>query len=252
MVTYNIKNKLNGKAYIGQTTKDTPKDRWARHCAPCNRSAISNAIHKYGKESFNFEVLLSNISTVETLNDLEESYIKEHNTLEPNGYNLHKGGYNHIPTVDTKKRMSESWHSEKRLEGIERIRIINTGKKASDLTKLNMAKSQLGRKHSEETKKAISAGNIGKKLSETSKIKIALSHIENEENIGVRFKPTTMQYEAHLKVFGLSFSKSFSSKKLGHTKAFYMALEARKDFKEKAIAILTEKLIEKEKIECQN
>jgi len=36
MYIYQIKNKLNGKCYIGQTTKK-PEERWKKHIAISNR-----------------------------------------------------------------------------------------------------------------------------------------------------------------------------------------------------------------------
>lgn len=49
----------------------------------------------------------------------------------------------------------------------------NKGKIISDITKLNMAKAQLGRKHSLETKAKISISNKGKLKSKEHKEKLA-------------------------------------------------------------------------------
>ena len=44
-------------------------------------------IEKYGLENFEFEILDS-ASSQEELDKQQKKYIKKHNSLEPNGYNL--------------------------------------------------------------------------------------------------------------------------------------------------------------------
>ena len=51
---------------------------------------LNNAIRKYGKEAF--QVSLLTTCEPSQLDSLEEHYIKEYNTLYPNGYNLTRGG----------------------------------------------------------------------------------------------------------------------------------------------------------------
>lgn len=88
---YIIKNKINNKVYIGQS-KD-PKKRFQHHCKPScsykNNIFISNAIQKYGKENFWYEILEEQ---VENYNEREIYYISLYNSLAPNGYNLSPGG----------------------------------------------------------------------------------------------------------------------------------------------------------------
>lgn len=57
-VIYKITNILNGKIYIGQTTKSIEK-RFGQHkCATGNRnSSISSSIRKYGEENFSIEII---------------------------------------------------------------------------------------------------------------------------------------------------------------------------------------------------
>ena len=88
---YKITNKLNGKAYIGKTTKE-PSWRWKRHLHD-NRPGIGQIIREFGKDNFTFEV----IHTAESLDELEcmeIQYIKRYNTFHPDGYNLTTGGNN--------------------------------------------------------------------------------------------------------------------------------------------------------------
>ena len=86
---YIIKNDINSKVYIGQS-KDT-KERFRAHCKKCNtgNSIIDSAIQKYGKEHFWYEILESSVSDY---NEREKYWIKEYNSLVPNGYNIREGG----------------------------------------------------------------------------------------------------------------------------------------------------------------
>lgn len=88
---YIIKNNINEKVYIGQAI-DTKK-RFQGHCKPSsailNNSLISKAIQKYGRECFYYEILEAQI---ENYNEREKYWIKQYNSLNPNGYNLLEGG----------------------------------------------------------------------------------------------------------------------------------------------------------------
>ena len=60
---YKITNKINGKVYVGQTTK-TLKERFEKHCWGTTKKdsyhfnmAIKKAIKKYGKENFTIELI---------------------------------------------------------------------------------------------------------------------------------------------------------------------------------------------------
>jgi group I intron endonuclease len=89
---YKITNLINGKIYVGQS-KD-PVRRWKEHKwdafnSNCKEnSAIHKAFLKYGLENFEFTI----IGWFEDYNEKEKYYIKELDTLFPNGYNLTEGG----------------------------------------------------------------------------------------------------------------------------------------------------------------
>lgn len=113
---YMVRNKLDGKSYIGQTVTHRMnhgryrpfgyKRRFKSHVseALCNRkkhqcSCIANAIRKHGSE--NFEVLLLQRCLRKDLDDCEASEIAVHDTIHPNGYNLAPGGrVKHSVTTD--------------------------------------------------------------------------------------------------------------------------------------------------------
>jgi len=92
------------KIYIGQTRRD-PQKRWTEHCCTASCTALKNAIDKYGAENMKFEVVEE--CTDELLNDHEQHWIRELNTLSPHGYNLRSGGgVGESVSGETRARMS--------------------------------------------------------------------------------------------------------------------------------------------------
>lgn len=91
---YIIRNNVNSKVYVGQTIRALG-ERWAGHkCDAINgrkSTAICNAIRKYGADSFYIELLEDNIP-YSLLDEKEIEYIREYNSVSPNGYNISFGG----------------------------------------------------------------------------------------------------------------------------------------------------------------
>lgn len=86
---YKIENKINGKAYIGQSV-NIPA-RWRRHCVVAHNSTMNGydyplykAIRKYGLENFDFSVL--EYCELNELNEKEKFYIQKYDAVN-NGYN---------------------------------------------------------------------------------------------------------------------------------------------------------------------
>lgn len=104
----------NKKIYIGQT-----KQSFSRRLAQHKHNSINEkrieynflinkAIRKYGWDNFTKEVILDKIAEDE-IDNLERQYIKDCNTLTPNGYNLSLGGNkNKTHSEETKKKISNS------------------------------------------------------------------------------------------------------------------------------------------------
>ncbi|QDB70506.1 putative homing endonuclease [Enterococcus phage Entf1] len=108
MYIYLITNNINGKQYVGQTTRTIEK-RFSEHCRKTNY-AIGKAIAKYGKENFTVEEL-HHTDDFEKLQELEITEIESRNTFTPNGYNVVEGGcgtvgYKH--TEETRAKMSKN------------------------------------------------------------------------------------------------------------------------------------------------
>lgn len=81
---YKIENLINGKIYIGQSIHI--EKRWIEHCKQSSHSLIGEAIKKYGKENFSFQIIEE--CSVDQLDEMEEKYIINYNSLVPNGYNI--------------------------------------------------------------------------------------------------------------------------------------------------------------------
>lgn len=96
----------SSKMYIGQTKKKDPRRRWREHCWSSSTSctALKRAIDKYGAENMKFEVVEE--CGDELLNDREEHWIRELNTLRPHGYNLTTGGDACELSEETKTKIS--------------------------------------------------------------------------------------------------------------------------------------------------
>jgi predicted nucleic acid-binding Zn finger protein len=104
---YLMTNTLTNKVYVGQTVshrKNRGKyrpfgyiGRFKDHIseALCNTKKkqctyLNNSIRKDGKDAFHVKLL--HTCLVEELDEYEKYYIKEYNSLYPNGYNLTTGG----------------------------------------------------------------------------------------------------------------------------------------------------------------
>jgi group I intron endonuclease len=91
---YKITNNITNKCYIGVTKLNDPIHRWNRHLQSIARGkgcpALRDAINKYGKDNFRFEVLLICFDDDRFTYEIE--YIKKYNSIVPNGYNILHGG----------------------------------------------------------------------------------------------------------------------------------------------------------------
>lgn len=140
---YIIENLINGKVYVGQTSK--LDDRRKAHLGGWSQPpAIAAAIRKYGKENFDFSIIQS-CSSLEELNTQEIYWIAELGCLAPNGYNLKKGGEcGGSLSEEVRQKISQS--RKGKLRGSEN--------------------HMSGKPLSEEHKKKISQGNKGKTAGE--------------------------------------------------------------------------------------
>lgn len=113
MLVYLATNLINGKQYIGYTTKTLP-ERIKTHVykSKCKLNKhyfylFKQALRKYGTDNFKWEIL-EECSTKEECCKKEIFYISKYNTIAPSGYNLTEGGNGGIQSDDTKLKISES------------------------------------------------------------------------------------------------------------------------------------------------
>jgi len=165
---YRLTNKINGKMYHGQSTKENINDRWKRykglHCK--NQPKIYNALKKYGPDNFLFEVIDTTPQNQPQLDDLEIDYIAKFDSMN-NGYNCDPGGKGGKHSDETKNKMSES----------------HKGKKMSDYNKIALLKANLGRKMSEQSKIRMSNNHKGLQRSEETKLKLSIANKGSNNNM---------------------------------------------------------------------
>lgn len=153
---YKTTNLINDKIYIGRTSKI--KDHFIERYKGSGK-LIKKAFKKHGFNNFKSELICYAYSK-EELNTIETFYIKEYNSLVPNGYNITKGGeFNTtglsvvrdknnnnflISKDDTRIKSGEFIQVNKGIKRSESTKkllsIINTGKKHTDIHKLNLSK----------------------------------------------------------------------------------------------------------------
>jgi group I intron endonuclease len=139
---YKITNLTSGKIYVGQAVSHIlnhkryrpygHEGRFRCHISEAfstkkNQSHyLNNSIRKYGIDDFVVEL----IECCEIINaDVRETYyIKELNSLFPNGYNLKNGGNVFTHSDESKKRVSNgviSYFKDKKYERFKDIKTIN-------------------------------------------------------------------------------------------------------------------------------
>lgn len=157
-----LKNKINGKIYIGQTVRPIKK-RFRQHQHQSSRcSAIYNAIKKYGWDNFEKDYYEC---PNEDLNFDEELLVREMRTLSPGGYNLREGGGSTGKlSEETKQKLSGENHHM-------------WGGTHSDKTKLEMSKNRqgdnnnmFGKSHSEESRQKNRDAHLGEKNHKSKRV----------------------------------------------------------------------------------
>jgi len=145
--------KETGKCYIGQSIQE-PNQRRLEHLCNARHSPrtyhFANAIKKYGVDMFDWEVL-DYANTLEQLNDLEEKYIAEYDSIK-SGYNIREGGNNKLHSEESKQRMSEAQkeaHARRRANGSDTFKkhvshLVGSGVK-NKKAKLSNRATQKGR-----------------------------------------------------------------------------------------------------------
>jgi group I intron endonuclease len=95
-------NKINGKAYVGQTIQ-TLQHRWGGGSLYSTCTCFYRAIQKYGWDNFEHKILECGLNDDE-LNERERYWIEKYNSIQ-NGYNIREGGNNQHLTEEHKEKI---------------------------------------------------------------------------------------------------------------------------------------------------
>jgi len=110
MIVYLIRNVINGKGYVGQTSRSA-EARWIEHCREARYGtgcrSLHEAIREHGEDSFVVSVLYE-AKNFEDLNEAEVRLIKELGTCNPDGYNLRLGGYRGALCAESRARIADA------------------------------------------------------------------------------------------------------------------------------------------------
>ena len=165
---YVLKNVVNSKIYIGQTWKSLKK-RWRDGSGYKGSIYLENAIKKYGKDNFYYEVLTF-CGTQETANYWETYFIEKYKSNNSDyGYNLKNGGSNGKHSVNSIQKMS----------------LAKIGKQHNEESKLKVSVSLLGNKRGIGNK-----NHLGHKHSESARNKMSQAlkgrSAPNKGKVGLR------------------------------------------------------------------
>lgn len=147
---YQVLNIVSNKCYIGQSRQKVPASRWCQHrhqafVKQSKASALYDAMRSYGVESFQFNVIHTDVEN-DALNQTEAESIKVYNSMVPNGYNIKPGG-DHVPhSEETKRKIGEK----------SKGRRTNQGKLFSAEWRQNIGNASRGRKFSQTVKEHLS------------------------------------------------------------------------------------------------
>lgn len=174
---YRIRNKINGKLYIGSTIRFDKRFRChlndlngGRH----HSQRLQNAWNKYGADAFAFEV-------VEVVHDIESLLSREQHWLDETA--AYRSGYNICPTAgnclgrkwrpETIAKMSESARRRPPISDETRAKLSAIQKAVPAHVRQRIAERIKGRSPSMETRQKIAAANTGKTHSSETRAKLA-------------------------------------------------------------------------------
>ncbi len=139
---YKITNHTTGKIYVGQAVSHIlnhkryrpygHEGRFRCHISEAfstkkNQSHyLNNAIRKYGVDDFAVELI--ECCEISKADERETHYIKELNSLFPNGYNLKNGGSVFTHSDESKKRLSNgvlNYYKDKKYERFKDVKKID-------------------------------------------------------------------------------------------------------------------------------
>ena len=169
---YAIRNKINQKVYIGSTKNMYKRVTLHLYKLAGNKhtnSPLQNDYNKYGKDNFEYIVLLE-LNTTDNLEQEEQWFM-----------DIYKDYLYNLDSADGKIRNEKTLKIIRTMnigkirtpETIEKLRKVNTGKKIPDEQRLRMIAGLKGKKRTEEQKEKIRQSLIGHEVSEETRKKIS-------------------------------------------------------------------------------
>lgn len=188
---YAIRNLINGKIYVGQTTRGV-QHRWRGHIKGLGNGrtypGLKGALAKYGVENFSVEVLDTAASYVE-LDAKECSWITTLGTMVPHGYNLKEGGMRGTHSMASRERNRQAQLGKKMsLESRARMSAAGKGKPKSPEHVEKVRAALAGRKPSEAALARSREVCLGRTMSDESKEKNRQSHLGTKDSDSTREK----------------------------------------------------------------
>lgn len=188
---YTIRNLINGKIYVGQTTRGV-QHRWRGHVKGLGNGrtypGLKGALAKYGVENFSLEVI-DTAASYEELDAKECAWIATLGTMVPNGYNLKDGGMRGTHSAESREKnrqaqLGKKMSAESRArmsaaskgkpkspEHVEKVRAALSGRRPSDAAMSRSREVCLGRTMSDESREKNRQARLGKKDSDATREK---------------------------------------------------------------------------------
>ena len=210
-VVYLIWNMVNGRRYVGQTTRRV-EERFKEH-ASGKKYLIGKAIRKYGKENFRYGVIKSCASKAE-LNAQEIYFIATLHCKAPYGYNCTDGGEcgnGRIILKEMRDNMSAAQ--------IKRFKDPNEHTKIS--VALSGAKNpNFGKHHTDESRAKMSESKIGHEVSDRTRLKIskAFRKASPYKNLIAELDAHNLSFQSLAELLGLA--QSIVSRKMHDIRNF--------------------------------
>lgn len=192
---YSIRNKINGKRYVGLTRDIT--SRWYHHIYELRRglhhsSKLQRAFNKYGEDNFEFSVLETVDCDFDFIASEEIAFIQKYDSCI-NGYNITHGGEGtdkRVLTEETKEKLRKAMQGNtyalgKKHSEDTKKRQSEAMKHCSDIEERKLRASNIlielwNTQEFREKMQLLNKGNtynLGKHLTEDTKLKLSVSHL---------------------------------------------------------------------------
>jgi group I intron endonuclease len=182
---YVITNTVNGKQYVGITTR--PEKRWQQHRAGAGSCLVHRAYKKYGKQ-LHFAVWYR--APEDKIKAMECKLIVALRTKVPNGYNIEDGGEGHYGrpvSEETRRKMSlAAARVCQRLSEEAKQKRAHKGSTRSEETRQRMSAAQYGRQVSVKTRQRLSNVHSGKVISGVTRQRMSQARLGRPRKTRVR------------------------------------------------------------------